>query len=71
MGETLERPLADSLLTVREVSAKVGLSRASIYNHMHRGIFPKPTKLRSGAVRWKSSTINRWIANPEAETAPL
>lgn len=51
----------DVLLTRREVERIVGLSRSTIYAMKARGDFPSPVRVGRQAVRWKKSSILRWI----------
>lgn len=48
-----------------ELRALVPLSRSSIYEMMSKGKFPKPVKLTSKVVAWKSSDIAAWLAERE------
>ena len=49
----------EKLLTVKEVSTIVGLSRPAIYAAMSEGRFPRKLGLKS--VRWRVSDIDAWI----------
>lgn len=50
-----------NILKIKEVMARVGLSRASIYNKIPHG-FPKPIKLGPGiAAGWLDYEIDEWI----------
>ncbi|MCT4500733.1 AlpA family phage regulatory protein [Pseudomonas sivasensis] len=49
-----------NLLTFDMVSAKVQLSRKSIYDKIRNNTFPKQRKL-GRASRWLESEINEWI----------
>jgi len=50
------------ILRRREVQARTGLSRASIYLAMKEGRFPRPIKLGLRAVGWVESEIEEWLA---------
>ena len=52
----------DRLLRRREVEARTGLSRTSIYRLMREGRFPEPLKVGPKAVRWPESEIADWLA---------
>ncbi len=59
---------ANRLLHRREVEARTGLSRATIYRHMRAGAFPLPVNVGPKAVRWSETEIERWVASrPRAE----
>jgi prophage regulatory protein len=55
------------LLKRRQVEAKVGLERSSIYDRLARGEFPKPVNLGPKSVRWIESDVDKWIAARIAE----
>ena len=54
----------------REVTAKTGLGRSSIYYAMAHHDFPKPVKLGLKAAGWIESEIDRWIEVRAAERGP-
>ena len=60
-----------TLLTVREVSGRVGLSRMSLHRMLKAGWFPEPVRVgRSGtAIRWRDADIEAWIAGLGKEAA--
>ena len=51
----------DRLLRRRQVEEITGLGRSSIYRLMQYGQFPRPVKVGSAAVRWRSSDITVWL----------
>lgn len=55
-----ERP-PKKLLKLKQVQGIVPLSRSSIYEKMARGEFPRPIKLGTRAVAWRSDEITAWI----------
>jgi prophage regulatory protein len=53
--------IADSILRLPAVKARVGLSRSAIYLAVSRAEFPPPVQLGSRAVGWLESEIDEWI----------
>lgn len=51
------------LIRVAQVMAITGVSRASIYKAMKRGVFPKPIKTNMGATAWVESEIYGYVQN--------
>ena len=51
----------DRLLRRRQVEEITSMSRSSIYRLMQEGEFPRPVKVGSAAVRWRSSDITEWL----------
>ena len=51
----------ENLLTVKELSEKLGLSKSTIYDYVHRGIIPH-IKMKK-AVRFSPLKIKQWLKN--------
>lgn len=51
----------DKIVSVRDVSAQLGLSKATIYRLINDGAFPRPISLSRGRVGWKLEVIQEWI----------
>jgi prophage regulatory protein len=49
------------ILRLPDVIARVGLPRASIYQLMAQGAFPKPIPLSARARGWIESEVEAWI----------
>jgi len=56
-----EEAMAPRLLRRREVEARTGLSRSSIYARMALGTFPLAVGLGGRAVSWVENEIDGWI----------
>jgi prophage regulatory protein len=50
------------ILRRREVQARTGLSRSTIYERVRAKTFPLPISLGSQSVGWLKSEIDEWIA---------
>ena len=57
------------LLTIREVCARVGVSRTTIYARMNERQFPAPIKIGAKSVRWRSDEIDAYIDRLSAARA--
>lgn len=57
-----------TILRRKQVEARVGLSRSTIYLRITRGEFPAPVSLGVRAVGWTSDSIDRWIADRIAQS---
>jgi prophage regulatory protein len=53
---------APSILRRRQVEARTGLSRSTIYLRVASGTFPAPVNLGARAVGWLESEISDWLA---------
>ncbi len=60
MANGLRTPL--TILRRKQVEARTGLSRSSIYLRVSEGTFPKPISLGSRAVGWVETELNDWLA---------
>jgi len=60
MADSNQRQL--SILRRKQVQARTGLARSTIYLHIQNGTFPSPVPLGPRAVGWIESEINDWIA---------
>lgn len=56
----------DSILRIKTVMQRTGLTRSTIYRKIHEGTFPRQIRLSTNCAGWYESAINRWIANPSA-----
>jgi prophage regulatory protein len=50
-----------SILRRRQVEARTGLARSTIYQYIKDGAFPKPVQLGPRAVGWLESEVTEWI----------
>mgnify|MGYP000377034248 CR=1 FL=1 len=50
-----------SILRRKQVEARTGLARSTIYQHIRTGVFPKPIKLGAKSVGWIEAEINAWL----------
>lgn len=55
------------LIRRAEVITRVGLCKASLYNRMNAGEFPRPIPIGGGRVAWLESDIDLWIAERLAD----
>ena len=60
------KPLTDpapSILRIKQVEARCGIRRSTIYLWVKNGRFPAPVQLGScRAVGWVSTEIDRWLS---------
>ncbi len=57
----IQTPLSLKVLRLPDVIARVGLKRASIYQRIQMGIFPKPVPLGPRAVGWLEHEVVAWL----------
>ena len=54
---------AATLLRMRQVRLRTGLSRSTIYLKIKTGEFPAQVSLGPRAVGWLEAEVDRWIAS--------
>ena len=60
----------DRLLRRREVEARTGLSRSTIYLWLKQGKFPQPVKIGARVVAWRDRDIADWMDQLDDEVEP-
>ncbi len=63
--------MTERILRRREVEARTGLSRSTLYAQMSDGAFPKPVRLGKRAVGWPDSDIDEWLESRETATSEV
>ncbi len=51
-----------TIVRQKQVQARTGLSRSTIYLRISEGRFPKPVSLGTRAVGWVDAEIEAWLA---------
>jgi prophage regulatory protein len=54
---------ATTLLRMRQVKARTGLSRSTIYLKIKTGEFPAQVSLGPRAMGWLEAEVDRWISS--------
>jgi prophage regulatory protein len=49
------------ILRRKQVEARIGLSRSTIYDGVNAGTFPKPINLGPQSVGWIEAEIEQWL----------
>jgi prophage regulatory protein len=52
---------SDRILRPRNLSARLGLSLATLWRLRRRGDLPEPIRLSPGCVGWRASDIEAWL----------
>lgn len=52
--------MRNKMLSLREVVARVGVHRVTLWRQIHAGTFPKPLK-RAGRLWWHEAEIATWL----------
>jgi len=56
-------PSALTILRRKQVEARIGLSRSTIYERIKAGTFPAPISLGAKSVGWIESEIEAWLSS--------
>lgn len=57
-----------TILRRKQVEARTGLSRSTIYERIKAGVFPAPVSLGAKAVGWIEAEIDHWLADQIAKS---
>jgi prophage regulatory protein len=52
-----------AILRRKQVEARTGLSRSTIYLRIQKGTFPRPINLGIRAVGWVENEIETWLSS--------
>ena len=53
--------MSDTLLRIKSVQQKTGLSRSTVYKLAKVGDFPSPIKLSERCSAWVAADVDQWI----------
>lgn len=67
MGRNSDAMTGTSLMRLKDVIQRTGLSRSAIYRKVQSNDFPKSVKLGDRMVAWHSREIDQWIAKRIAD----
>lgn len=59
MDESCER-----ILRIKEVMARTGLKRTTLYGKIAEGTFPRQLRISERCTGWRESEIEAWLRNP-------
>jgi predicted DNA-binding transcriptional regulator AlpA len=51
----------EELWSIKIVRIKTGRSRASVFNYIGLGLFPRQCRIGPGRVAWRASEVRTWI----------
>lgn len=66
-----QTPKPITILRQKQVQARTGLSRSTIYLRIAEGRFPKPISLGARAVGWVDAEIESWLESRIAHSRKL
>lgn len=58
---TAQAQTALTILRRKQVEARTGLARSTIYQHVRAGTFPAPISLGAKSVGWIEAEVNAWL----------
>lgn len=60
---SLEHSPGRQLLRPRQVCAKIGRSRTSLWRDVKAGVFPAPIQIGRNSIAWDAAVIDAWITS--------
>ena len=58
------------LLTTKELAAKLSVTVVTIRRWVKAGKFPAPLNIGENTVRWRESTVSKWLDDQVGSTDP-
>ena len=58
----VNKTTSENLLTAQAVAEKLSLSKRAVFRMRGAGLICSPVKVGAGAIRWRCSDIEKWIA---------
>ena len=66
---TIENLKFDTLLRIKQVTERTGISKTTLYNWIKEGKFPKAIHVQGSRMSsWPSSDIDEWIAEQKTSS---
>lgn len=62
MTNETKNQTGEILITAQAVGAKLSLSKRAVFRMRSVGLICSPVKVGVGAIRWRESDIDQWIA---------
>jgi prophage regulatory protein len=60
----------ESILRIRTVLERTGLSRSTLYRKLKQGTFPKQIRLSERCMGWRESAVEAWLRSPTIFRTP-
>ena len=61
-GDRAGRP--SSILRLRTVMARTGLTRPTLYRKIAEGTFPRQIRISTNGIGWRESAVDAWLRSP-------
>lgn len=53
-----------SILRIRAVMRRTGLTRPTLYRKIAGGTFPKQIRISTNCIGWRESAVDAWLRSP-------
>ena len=63
-GNAAVTPPPDRLMRLKEVLELTSLRRATRYNKIREGTFPRQVRISARGAAWREAAIRAWLENP-------
>jgi len=54
----------ESIIRLKTVLKRTGLSRSTLYRKIQQGTFPKQIRISERCAGWRQSAVSEWLRNP-------
>lgn len=58
------RSAPSSILRIKAVMRRTGLTRPTLYRKIAQGTFPKQVRISSNCVGWREAEVDSWLQSP-------
>jgi prophage regulatory protein len=60
----------NELLKVKDIQARLGIGRSSVYALIQEPSFPAPITINSGTLRWEATEFEQWLLSRKSSLKP-
>ncbi len=60
----------NELLKVKDIQARLGISRTAVYALIHTPSFPVPIAINSRILRWEVTEFEQWLLSRKSSLEP-
>ena len=59
-----------SILRIKAVMQRTGLTRPTLYRKIAEGTFPRQIRISTNCIGWRESAVDAWLRSPMDYRAP-
>lgn len=59
-----DRTAPSSILRIKAVMQRTGLTRPTLYRKVAEGSFPRQIRISTNCIGWRECAVDEWLRNP-------